>query len=196
MFQTFQTSIQEATLPDQPLAMPPPSPPVPSMTPPTPTNESPPPPDPPSAPSDIHESCVPLTIFKGLEADYEALERRLKSVQAENRILKQSADYYRGLVHEQRDGKVPKRTSDIIFKKRLEPFVTETRAHVMVNNLKRPRQWAAEDLNAAGEILSHVSKKGFDIVQKHTGGPCRDTVKRGFSWLSIMPGIIKPIGRV
>ena len=71
MFQTFQTSIQEATLPDQPLAMPPPSPPVPSMTPPTPTNESPPPPDPPSAPSDIHESCVPLTIFKGLEADYQ-----------------------------------------------------------------------------------------------------------------------------
>ena len=74
--------------------------------------------------------------------------------------------------------------------------MSETKADMMVRNLKRPRQYEAEDMNVAGEILSHVSKKGYELVQRHLGGPCRETVKRGFSWLSIMQGIIKPIGRV
>ena len=191
-------------MPDQPLAMPQQCPPALSTTPPmTPNESSQPPPLPPLAPptpqpepSDVHEFCVPLTIHKALEKDYQALESRLKSVLAENRALRQQAEYYQNVSEAQKDGDVPKRTSDLIFKKRLEPFMSETKADMMVRNLKRPRQYEAEDMNVAGEILSHVSKKGYELVQRHLGGPCRETVKRGFSWLSIMQGIIKPIGRV
>ena len=124
----FQVSIQEVPLP-----MPPPSPPAmpePSV-----------PPDPKPPPSDLHDECVPLSVFNELIKDYEALENRLKATLAENRALRKSEQYYKNLVQHQREGNVSKQTSDIIFKKRLQPFLTETQSHVWVNNLKRPRQW-------------------------------------------------------
>ena len=193
MFQTFQTLIPEANL-----AMPPPpSPPVAAMPPPKPPKELPePPPTPPLAPSDIHDKCVPVQIFQGLESDYQALENRLKSVMAENRVLRKSVEYYKTLSNAQREGDLPKKTSDLIFKKRLQPFMTETKANMWVKNLKRPRQWEAEDLNVGAEIASHVSKKGYDIVRGHLHGPSRRTLQKRFSWLSITPGIIKPISKL
>ena len=99
-------------MPDQPLAMPQQCPPALSMTPPmTPNESSQPPPLPPlapptpqPAPSDVHEFCVPLTIHKALEKDYQALESRLKSVLAENRALRQQAGYFQNVCEAQKDG--------------------------------------------------------------------------------------------
>ena len=196
MFQTFQTLNLEANL----AIPPPPSPPVAAMPPPKPPNEPPePPPSPPTpplAPSDIHEKCVPVEIFQGLESDYQALENRFRSVQAENRVLRKSVQYYKTLSNAQREGDLTKKTSDLVFKKRLQPFMTETRANMMVKNLKRPRQWEAEDLNVGAEIAYHVGKKGYDIVRPHIHGPSRRTIEKRFSWLSITPGIIKPISKL
>ena len=142
--------------PSPPPALSPPPPyvpPNPQSTPPTPSIPAPlaPPPQPPdvpapppTAPADLHEFCVPVSVFNDFMEGYRALENRLKSTIIENRLLKQSADYYRDITHAQRDGNVPKRTSDLIFKKRLEPFLTETQSNVWVKNLKRPRKWKNE----------------------------------------------------
>ena len=123
------------------------------------------------------------------------MENRLKSVLAENRQLRKSLEYYKHLSEAQKEGDLPKKTEDLIFKKRLLPFMSETRTNVWVKNLKRPRQWEAEDLNMAAEIASHTSKKGYDVVRGHLNVPCRRTIQKRFSWLSIVPGIIPQIGR-
>ena len=164
--QFLQNPFKEVASAEQPLPIPPPSPPsalLPPFVPPNPPNPPSPlpqtplpltpqppstPPDvpapPPTAPADLHEFCVPVSVFNDFMEGYRALENRLKSTIIENRLLKQSADYYRDITHAQRDGNVPKRTSDSIFKKRLEPFLTETQSNVWVKNLKRPHKWKNE----------------------------------------------------
>ena len=127
----FQTVVQEAAL-QTPPPIPSPAIPEPSV---------PPDPDPLPPPADFHADCVPLAIFNELKKDYEALENRFKATLAENRALRKSEKYYKEIAENQRQGNVSKQTSDIIFKKRLEPFLTETQSHVWVNNLKRPREW-------------------------------------------------------
>ena len=176
-----------------------PSPPVSTMPPPpTPPPESShpsPPPLAPLAPTDIHANCVPQEIYQEFWSGYQATEKRLKSVLAENRLLRKQLQYYKDLSEAQKNGDLPKKTEDLIFKKRLLPFMTETRANVWVKNLKRPREWEAEDLNVAAEIASHTSRKGFEVVRGHLNVPCRRTIQKRFSWLTIVPGIIKQIGR-
>ena len=155
----MQNPFKELASAYQPLQMPPPSPPPalsppppyvpnPQSTPPAPLTPPPQPPDvpapPPTAPADLHESCVPASVFNNFMKDYKVLENRFKATEIENRLLKQQLDYYREICHAQRDGDVPKRTSDLIFKKRLEPFLTETQSRVWVKNLKRPRKWKNE----------------------------------------------------
>ena len=49
------------------------------------------------------------------------------------------------------------------------------------------------DFNNSAQIAGLVSKKGYEVVRGHLRAPSRRTIQRGFSWLSILPGIIKPI---
>ena len=200
-FGHFQSKVQNQsnlppTLPSNPppFIPSPPEPPEPHEPPP-PVLPSPPPPEVPQPPppSDVHEHCVPVAVFRQFEKDYQALEHRFRVTEAENKKLKREVNHYKTIVNEQQAGKVPKQVSDTIFKERLKPFLSETQSNMWVNNLKRPRQWSNEDYNLSEEINGLVSTKGFNAVRAHLPMPCKSALQKKFSWLSIVPGIVKPI---